>query len=292
MNSLNKEVDNFISYLQLQRYSSNSCQSYKATLDNVIIFFKHKYPELTSLTNLTPSHLTELHRHFLKKGLKSSTIKFNISVISSFFKFCIRNNLANQNPTKNLKLHKIEERLPRFLTLGEVKKILNQPYSNHAEHTALIIINILLDTGLRISELLNAKTKNLNLETRELKVMGKGGKQRTVIFNEECRELLAKLTKGKTYILTDRRTDKPLKYGRVLRDVKRFCEKCFVYGVTPHRLRHTFASLMLQNGADLSTIMELLGHSTLSATQIYTHVDFKQMKRVMEMAHPKFRKKK
>jgi len=225
------------------------------------------------------------------KNLTKKTISRKISGVRSFYRFLLKEGYINKNPLLTLELPKVEKRLPTFLTEEEVFKLINAP----DKKTTLglrdnLILKMLYSTGMRVSELVSLRISELNLEKGEVIIKGKGNKERVVFLPQDI------LDDIKYYIQKRRKNSNILflnRKGKLLTDkgvrilVEKYAKKIIPYKkISPHTLRHTFATHLLTNGADLRSVQELLGHTKLSTTQIYTHLTKENLKKVYDNFHP------
>ena len=230
------------------------------------------------------------------------TVRNHISAMRSFYQFCQSRNYLNNNPFRNLTLPKLEKKLPVFLSQEELIQLLEAPLkleisSPHAEMIKVrdrIIMELLYGGGLRVSEVVGLNHGDLDLPKSLVRILGKGRKERVVPIPERTSSLLISFrenfcldassssplfTSSKAQRLTSRNVQLRLKKYLA------FCQ--LPQDVTPHKLRHSFATHLLDNGADLRSVQELLGHSSLSTTQVYTHVSVGRLKKAHNLAHPR-----
>lgn len=227
----------------------------------------------------------------------NATIAVNLSALRSFYNYLVSNELINNNPFKRVNNPKKEKKLPNFLNVLEIEDILEfYPIESALETRNRLIIELLYATGLRVSELVNIEIKNIGIEERTIKVLGKGNKERFVFFGEYANELLnyyisnsrIEILNGNIsdYLFLNNKGNK-LSARSVQMIIKRAIDSLAIKNkVTPHTIRHTFATHLLNNGADIKSVQELLGHESLSTTQIYTHVTSERLRNVYLKSHP------
>ncbi|MFC1917629.1 tyrosine recombinase XerC [Chloroflexota bacterium] len=252
--------------------------------------------------------LREVDRHVVRrylgyladKNLVKASIARKLSAIRSFYRYLLREEEIDGNPLASSASPKLDRRLPSFLTVSEVKRFIESPdLSKPVGMRDRALLEMLYASGLRVSELVSLNHNQINLNTNEIRVWGKGSKERVVLMGEPAsRALSLYLTQGRPRLLGEKRNTAVFinRYGERLlaRRVQKILEK---YGkdiekrVHPHMLRHTFATHLLDGGADLRVVQELLGHAQLSSTQIYTHVTKSQAKKIYLSAHPMARQK-
>jgi integrase/recombinase XerC len=220
-----------------------------------------------------------------------------MSAIRSFYRYLMREKLITANPVERISSPKLDKRLPSFLTLNEVKQLLEAPDPSTPQGLRdRALLELLYASGLRVSELTSLELGQINLDSNEIRVWGKGSKERVVLMGEPAAEALRNyFEQGRPKLLTAKRSNAIFltRYGQRLptRSVQKILEHYTAKAglkkrVHPHTLRHTFATHMLDGGADLRVVQELLGHEQLSSTQIYTHVTKKQARKVYLAAHP------
>ena len=232
-----------------------------------------------------------------EQGIVRNSINRRLSAIRSFFKYLVREELLPSNPTEMIASSKRDQYLPSVLSVEEVVRLLEAPDVSKAEGLRdRALLELLYASGLRVSELVSLDCEQVNPNTKEIRVRGKGSKVRMVLIGEPAlRALEAYLARGRPQLL-DKRSNSALFLGQtgerlIERTVQKIVEKhARAVGsgrrVHPHVLRHTFATHMLDGGADLRVVQELLGHADLSSTQVYTHVSKAQARKVYLSAHP------
>lgn len=272
-------LENFKREIKLRGYSDNTLENYIYTIENFLKFIQ-KHPKEISETDIK-NYLVYLQQG---KNATNSTIHRHLNAIKSFFR------INNNTVADNIKLPKIAKKLPGFLSIEETQKLLTS-IENIRDRT---IIQLLYACGMRVSELVNLNKENI--EGNNIKIIqGKGSKDRIIYADEGT------LKKIKNYLKTRNDSNPALFINQkkerltqrsIQRIVKHYSEKCGITKtVTPHTLRHSFATHLLQNDADIMIIKELLGHSNLATTQIYMHVTDKRKENVYKNAHPLSSKK-
>ncbi len=287
----------FLSYLENeQNYSINTIKSYRNDLTNFLNFlYKLNVFNLNEIDYfLLREYLVELH----KKKYSARSVNRALSTLRSFFNFLQNEGYIKENPLFLINYQKVGKRLPVYLHSEEIEELLNVPNKNTPlGFRNFLIIEILYSTGIRVSELINIKIKDINFEDMVIKIFGKGSKERYALFGVVLKNAILKYLKYFRMELLQNKTNDYLllnKNGNQLTDrgirliidniVKRSGIK---KNISPHTIRHTFATHMLNNGADLKIVQELLGHSNLSTTQIYTHVSNIYLKKIYEETHPR-----
>lgn len=276
---------NFLNYLSYERgLSENTVNSYRFDLEEFLNYLENESLEIKSLR---PQDIDNFIFFLSKKGLTSTTVARYISSIRTFFKFLVINEYIEENPAELVERPKISRDVPIFLTEDEVEKIkltiINTEQNDAQKVRDLTIIELLFSTGLRVSELVNLKVDDVNIVSDYIVVKGKGNRERIVPLGSLAKKYL------KEYLLVRKKTldkfkrdDGFLFISRLGRKISRvsiwkMVKKYVILAgledkITVHTLRHSFATELLRNGADLRSVQELLGHKSILATQIYTHI--------------------
>ncbi len=301
MNEFSKQwLKDFLAYLEVERnFSFNTIIAYDGDITSFLIWLAD-FP----LEEVTYAKIREYVLFIQKFNYTRTTLARKISAIRSFYKYLYRERVVEINPASALRIPKRSRSLPKFLTELEIEQIFNTiDISTPAGFRNKTILELLYATGMRVSELANLNFEHLNLENDEIKVFGKGSKERIVLVSHRAKDIL------QTYIKTVRpmiskekdltnptaqdavfvnNTGFRLQTQSVRNAIKDVTGKLqFPKNVTPHVFRHTFATKLLEKGADLRVVQELLGHASISNTQIYTHVTTEKMKEVYNSAHPR-----
>jgi len=285
-------VAQFMDYLRFERnLSPATFKAYGEDLEDFRVFqSSQKGPGfLEADTFLIRSYLSSLAR----RGLSKRSIQRHLSTLRSFYRFLVKRGLSKGNPAAVIPMPKAEKRLPKAMTAREVTALVEAPpETGWRQLRDRAVFELLYASGLRVAELTGLNADDLNFASQILRVRGKGGKERIVPFGAKAREAL------KTYLAVRPGETSPALFlnrngGRltprsVHRMVVHYVRTALLEtGIHPHTFRHTFATHLLEAGADLRIIQELLGHASLSSTQIYTHVDIKKLLDVYRKAHPK-----
>jgi integrase/recombinase XerC len=298
-----QEVFNqYINYLTAEKNASPyTVRNYTSDLlgsKNIKGFFTYLGEKgITSLDKADRRVMRDYMGYLMGQGLVKASIARRLSAIRSFYRYLVREEILTISPVQETSSPKLDKRLPSFLTADEMTRLLAAPdTTNPNGQRDRAFLELLYASGLRVSELAGLNLEQVDMDSREIRVMGKGSKERMVLMGEPAANALtAYLNEGRRKLKGDRKTNAVfLNYqgGRLTeRSVQEllagYATKAAIgKGVHPHMLRHTFATHMLDGGADLRVVQELLGHASLSTTQIYTHVSKSQAKKVYLASHP------
>ena len=286
---INPELEKYIEEYLYTEYntSKNTRDSYAYDLLNLAKFYPNK-----NIAYLSKEEIQE----YLRKNLKTARTKAHyLTTINNFYKYLTSTGYLNINPCESIKMPKLEHKLPEFLTIDEVDKLLDIRVSTAYDLRNKAMLEMLYATGMRISELCNLTMSNLYLEDEMVKVFGKGSKERIVPVNNIALDYLKEYlkfgrgdllgTKDSEYVFISSRHTKITRQA-FFKFLKKLCEeKGIKKNISPHILRHSFATHLLNNGADLRVVQELLGHSDIATTQIYTHLTNEKLENEYEK-HP------
>ncbi len=297
-----KLLQSYVNYLTVERHASPyTVRNYTHDLRHFLDFLNQE--KVLSLRDVDRFLLRHYIASLLKQGFDKTSIAGKLSALRSFYRYLMRENIVSSNPLLTVSSPKLERRLPSFLSVDEVKLLLERPDTStpHGQRDKAIV-ELLYAAGLRVSEIAGLDVSNLNLETKEIRVWGKGSKERIVLMGEPAAAALdLYLRGGRNQLLGQSRTEALFvnRYGKRLSGraiqmaIKRYAvEAGLDKRVHPHMLRHSFATHLLDGGANLRVVQELLGHANLSSTQVYTHVTQAQARKVYLAAHPRAKRKK
>ena len=300
---MEEKIQKFLNYLKVEKnYSPHTIESYRKDLDQFYQFLKTKTP-VPSLPEITSFQIREFLAQFRSQGYKDSSVARKIASLRSFFRFCSRHKWLPINPSVSVALPKRRRTLPQFMSLKEINLILSLP----AVKTLLglrdkCILETLYSTGIRVSELVGMNLSDIDFVQGLVKVKGKGKKERIIPIGDKALEVLSSYTvRRKEHFQHPRRDivmDEEAAFldkwgGRltaigVKKIVDNYIKRAALKNkLSTHTFRHTFATHLLEAGADLRALQELLGHASLSTTQIYTHVTPKRLKKIYDKAHPR-----
>jgi integrase/recombinase XerC len=295
---LERCIQSFIDYLKFEkRYSQHTVRSYHDDLTQFSQFLKNEFGSI-SIQGINSAFVRSWLASLKSNRLSSKSINRKISVLKSFFKFQLRTGVLEEMPLTNIVLPKNKKRLPVFVEQKDTNNLFSQIEfpGDWKGQTDKLLLAIFYNTGMRLNELVNLKESNIDYKGKLIKVLGKGNKERIIPVSPELSNGMKEYAQNKkklfekydhTYLLVDK-SGKKL-YGKyVYLAVKKYLSVVTTLDKkSPHVLRHTFATHLTNNGADLNSVKELLGHSSLAATQIYTHNTIEKLKDVYKKAHPK-----
>jgi integrase/recombinase XerC len=286
----------FFKYLQYEkRFSVHTLTAYKADLQSFSDFIKTQFEE-DDIAQIPHTFIRSWIVQLMDDGMKSKSINRKISTLKSYYKFLQREGDIIQSPMLKVISPKIPKRLPQFVEASNMEQLLSETdFENTFEGIRdRLIIEMFYATGMRVSELLQLKSNDVNLAGMQVKVLGKRNKERIIPVSEHLLPLMNLYLDEKSHSIGESLAyfcngkGEPLYTKYVYRLVKKELSKVTtIQKKSPHVLRHTFATHMLNNGADLNAIKELLGHSSLAATQVYTHNSIEKLKNIYKQAHPK-----
>ncbi len=297
MEQLNHYVEEFLNFLTIERgLADNTKTAYRTDL---IKFSKYlKKLKLETLQEITRKHITNFLINEKEKGISARSIGRRLVALKTFFRFLVSERILNENITDTLDSPKLWKTLPGVLSVQEVEKLLKAPkLTDPLGIRDRAMIELLYATGLRVSELVSVKVDDINLQAAFVRSIGKGSKERIVPMGGKAIEWIQKYMdrvriknkKGKDspFLFLTIRGTKLTRQEFWLRLRKHANEVRIKKKISPHTLRHSFATHLLSNGADLRLVQEMLGHADISTTQIYTHVDSDRLKKIHKEYHPR-----
>lgn len=290
-------TEQFLNYLQYELNRSElTIVSYGDDLRAFEAFFKNKDTLLT-WEAVDADLIRDWMESMMDKGCSATTIQRRLSALRSFYRFGLTRGYVTKNPARGIVGPKRSRPLPQFLRESEMNRLLDDMSvgDSYRELLAYIIVLVFYSTGMRLAELVGLDDDNIDFDTRVIKVLGKGSKQRLIPFADELEEGLkiyvarrdAEVVRKDKAFFVDQRGQR-VKRGAVQNSVRASLAKVTsMKKRSPHVLRHTFATAMLNNEAGLESVKKLLGHESLSTTEIYTHTTFEQLKKIYDKAHPR-----
>lgn len=291
-------IRSFLKYLEYERrFSQHTITSYKTDLEQFDSFLKIFYPE-NSVENSDHRMVRDWMVQLVDRKIQARSVNRKIASLRSYYKFLLKRNFIEKDPTLKIKVLKTKKAIPYFVKENDVLNLFEKhDFGNDFDGLRdKLILELLYGTGIRLSELINLKESEINIHEDTIKVLGKRNKERIIPLTHELKRVIDQYLIQKNteighikndYLLVTSEGDKcyPM---LIYRTVKKFLTNfSSVEKKSPHVLRHTFATHLLNKGADLNAVKDLLGHSSLAATQIYTHNSLEKLKKAYDQAHPK-----
>ncbi|MCI7083251.1 MAG: tyrosine-type recombinase/integrase [Tenericutes bacterium] len=281
-------VSEFLNYIRNKNYSENTIISYINDLYYFYEFVKMDFDKVKY------DDVRDYLEYLSLKKEKSTSVSRKISSLKSFYKFLYKNNYIDKKdyPLVKVTYPKKEKKLPKFLYYNDLLEIINESSKDKDGVRDRLIIEMLYATGVRVSELVNIKLSDIDFNNKRIVVCGKGNKERVVYYGDYAKEVLDKylethIRKDNNYLFLNSKGEQ-ITDGGIRYIIDNIMKKLSIKThVTPHVLRHTFATDMLNNGCDIKVVQELLGHSSLKATEIYTHVTNERLKEVYYKCFPR-----
>ena len=284
-------LENFISYILIEKgLSKNTGLAYKTDLK---AFLKYLEENNIKLEDVRHQNITDFLWQLKQKGLKISSIYRMTEAVRQYYKFLVLENVIKINPSENLISPKIPMTLPDMLSFQEVDLLLNSVNGSDIQSLRnRTMLELLYATGLRVSELINLKFDNINIDEKFVRIIGKGNKERLIPFTEKAQMYLKiylnNRQKAKSNYIFLTRLGKPISRIEFWRQLKNIAIAAGITKkISPHTLRHSFATHILSAGADIRFVQEMLGHSSISTTQIYTHLTNEHVKQQHQKYHPR-----
>ncbi|KYG78137.1 MULTISPECIES: tyrosine-type recombinase/integrase [Roseivirga] len=291
-------IDSFLRYISFEkRYSQHTVKSYQNDLNQFEQYAQQQF-NISSLSEATQLMIRSWVLSLMDEGTSARTVNRKIASLRSFYKFLLKRESITKDPTQKIKSLKVKKELPGFANEEEFSTFLDRlVFEDSFEgKTEQIILELLYGTGIRLSELLGLKVSDFKSSESTIKVLGKRNKERIIPVSKRLNELLKNLIAEKnhvfshdqnSYLIVNKNGGQayPMMIYRIVR--KYLNQVPSLDKKSPHALRHTFATHLLDKGADLNAVKDLLGHSSLAATQVYTHNSLEKLKSVFDQAHPK-----
>ena len=283
---MNVEIlSEYLEYLDIEKgLSKNTVEAYRADLTFFLNFCADK--GIFDIENIKRNIMNSYILFLREKNLNPHSVVRKIASLRGFFKWLNANEYIQTNPAQTLEQPKLPKRLPKVITMDEIREI----FSSQLSPSESLILEFLYDCGLRVSELVNLKLNNIDIKSKYIQCLGKGSKERLVPFGKKAQKALENYLKSRELILLKNNISdnkillinengKQISRQDVYKFIRSLGEKIHKH-ISPHTLRHTFATHLLDNGADLRVVQELLGHSDVATTQLYTHITKKRLKEV------------
>jgi len=279
-----QELSEYLNFLEIERgLSQNTIDAYRRDLSDFLEFCALKGVE--DVQKIERSHINGYFLFLHEKRLSATSVMRKTASVRGFFKWLCANEICQKNPALTLEAPKIPKKLPKVMTLEEINKILSENLNKKEK----LIVELLYGCGLRVSELVDLKINDIDISGRYLRCVGKGSKERIVPVGSMALKAVKAYSKERDFILqTTKSNSKNLLLTPEGKKITRQEVYTFIHAlgekihksISPHTLRHSFATHLLENGADLRVVQELLGHSDVSTTQLYTHISKKRLKEV------------
>ncbi len=290
------DIPKFTAYLiEVKNASDSTVTSYERDLRKLDLFLEEHGIE--NIRQITATNLNSYILYLEKKGLSAATVSRNIASIRAFFHYAVKKREIQEDPSEFLKAPHVEKRAPGIMTMEEVTRLLEQPgKENPKEIRDKAMLELLYATGMRVTELISLKLSDINLNFNYV-ICREGIKERVIPFGSQAKEAIETyldcarkiLLRGEnTETLFTNCSGKPMSRQGFWKLIKQYAERAnIIADITPHTLRHSFAAHLVQNGADLKSVQEMLGHSDISTTQVYMNLAASRMKEAYAKAHPR-----
>ncbi len=290
-------LDAFLNYLSVERgLSRNTIISYKEDITTYIGFLNAA--KISSFSLTTKNNITDFMLHEKDKGLSANSVARRLAAIKAFYRFLVRERILKADPSSLIDSPKLWKKIPQILSMNEVDALLSQPNIRDMQGIRdKAILETLYATGMRVSEAVNLKTDTINLDVGFLRCVGKGNKERIIPIGTKAINSIKRYLKiSRPHQLKNKdsnslflnRFGKKISRQSLWKIIKRYAKEARIKKtIKPHMLRHSFATHLLERGADLRSVQEMLGHSNISTTQIYTHINKDRLKSIHKMFHPR-----
>lgn len=290
-------IDVFLNYLSVERgLAQNTITSYEKDLDSYTKFLAKR--SIDTLSKTTKNDIINFMLYQKDRGLSANSIARSLAAIKVFYRFLLREKILKTDPTSLIDSPKLWKKIPETLTNNEVDTLLSQPNTRDKQGIRdKAILETLYATGMRVSEAVNLKVDNVNFDIGFLRCIGKGSKERIIPIGTKAIQSLKKylgisrphlLKKKESEFLFLNRFGKKISRQSLWKIIKKYAKDARIKKpIWPHILRHSFATHLLERGADLRSVQEMLGHSNISTTQVYTHINRDRLKTIHKMFHPR-----
>lgn len=290
-------IDVFLNYLSVERgLAQNTITSYRGDLDSYTDFLKNH--SIDALSKTAKNDIINFMLYQKDRGLSANSVARHLAAIKVFYRFLLRERILKTDPTALIDSPRLWKKIPQVLSLNEVDTLLNQPnIRNKQGMRDKAILETLYATGMRVSEAVNLKVENVNFDIGFLRCIGKGRKERIIPIGAKAIQSLKRyLGISRPYLLKKRESEflflnrfgKKISRQSLWKIIKKYARDAKIKKpIRPHTLRHSFATHLLERGADLRSVQEMLGHSNISTTQIYTHINKDRLKTIHRMFHPR-----
>lgn len=294
--AMQKQIDSFITYLHNVKKTSNNTElSYKRDLTKVERYLSAR--NITDVTEISADMLEEYVASLEEQQFAPASISRNVASIKAFFHYLFKEGIIEEDVSEGLKAPKIEKKMPEIMSMEEVVRLLEQPNGNSPKEIRdKAMLELLYATGIRVTELITLKLSDINFSKNYI-VCRDRNKERIIPYGNAAKEALSRyLKESRDVLLEDRNSDilfvncsgQPMSRQGFWKLIKYYTKKAGITAdITPHTLRHSFAAHLVENGADLRSVQEMLGHSDISTTQIYANINHKHLREVYVKAHPR-----
>lgn len=285
-------IQEFLDYLKYEKnYSEQTINSYQKDLNEFVAFSGEE------ILKVDRKEIDSYLKYLYDKGNEKTTVSRKISTLKSLYKFLFQKNYLTANPMEEITIPRKDKHLPNYMTLQEIEKIIGTSLTRPKSSRDNLIVELLYATGMRVSELINIKLEDINFSSKTIRIMGKGSYERIVYFGDYAYEALMKYINGERCKILDGKENNFLLINRSGDRINDRSVRYILYNIirrsninksaSPHTLRHSFATHLLNNGCDIKTVQEFLGHKHLTTTEIYTHISNERLKQVYRLAHPR-----
>lgn len=293
---MNQLIDSFIEYLHnVKKMSYNTELSYRRDLAKVVDYLAEQ--GISDINKVTSTNLTSYVSYLENNNFSAATISRNIASLKAFYHYLVKEKKVSEDVAESLHAPKIEKKMPEILSMDEVVRLLEQPSGDSSKEIRdKAMLELLYATGIRVTELITLKTEDVNLNLGYITCKD-ASKERVIPFGSEAKKALNKYLSGtRDAMLSDPNSEylfancsgQPMSRQGFWKLIKYYAKKAGITSdITPHTLRHSFAAHLVENGADLRSVQEMLGHSDISTTQIYAHMNHSHIKEVYAKAHPR-----
>lgn len=294
---MNKQIIEFLKYLKLEkRYSEHTLESYQNDLKQLESFLIEYFNADKIFWKMVDKKIIRYFMIYLQENkISRRSIARKLAALKSFFKFLVRDEIIEQNPTLTIKMPKFDKKLPEYLSVEEIEDLLRLPEHNTFEGIRdLALLELFYGTGIRLNELINIRLSDLLIEENLIRIFGKGKKERVIPLGSFAKKILlhylqirpqyAEKTVDNIFVLKSGKRMYPMAVQRIVQ--KYLSQVSNIEHKNPHALRHTYATHLLNAGASIRVVKDLLGHESLSTTQVYTHMSIDHLKHVYKQAHP------
>ena len=298
---MKEAINSFLAYLTVEKgFSSNTIAAYRNDLEQLAEFTRDEADKSGSLPSWASFGRQGMLKYLLnlkERNYAATTIARKVAALRSFFNFMKAEGTVNDNPSHNVGAPKVGRSLPKPVSISEVRRLLEQPtkQSRPEAKRDLAILQLLYASGMRVSELVSLNLDNIDTEEGSVRCLGKGHKERIIPIHQRAAKAIEEYIsevrpnlahQEETALFVNARGERLTRQG-LWQILKEYARAAGLEGITPHTLRHSFATHMLNGGADLRSVQELLGHANISTTQVYTHLTTEHIRRTYEESHPR-----